>query len=290
MNPHRIRVRQQARKAVAGIASLTVAAGIVAGATPHVHAVPSKSLSERSSATTTPAPELAQPTFGGKRKVVLGKSVRGRNITATRLGNSRAPIKLLAIGQMHGNEKAGTGVIKQLRKHAKTIPTSTQIWVIPSIKPDGFRLNSRHNSRGVDLNRNFPANTWRKSKTSGKRPASEPETRHAMKFVKQLNPQGTIMFHQPWGIVMSKCDPINRPFSKKFSQLTGIPQDPAKCKSTPGIFTGSMGTWHRQHFGTQSSLWFLTVELSKNKKTPRQVTQSRKAILTIAKELSASAA
>ena len=55
------------------------------------------------------------------------------------------------------------------------------LWLIPTVNPDGDAHNTRYNAHRVDLNRNFPT-SWVKQGTgtryySGPKAASEPETR-----------------------------------------------------------------------------------------------------------------
>jgi murein peptide amidase A len=134
-------------------------------------------------------------------RVVIGHSVQGRPIVAfhrytvgVRDGRS-----LLVIGQMHGDEETGKRVISALRD--RTLPLGVDLWLIPTVNPDGDARNTRVNRRGVDLNRNFPW-SWKKAGKgtryfSGPRPASEPETRAVRRFVKQLKPWRTVSLHSP---------------------------------------------------------------------------------------------
>ena len=55
---------------------------------------------------------------------------------------------------MHGNEQAGLQVVDALRGGRPVVDVN--LWVIPTINPDGVARNTRGNAHGVDLNRNFP--------------------------------------------------------------------------------------------------------------------------------------
>ena len=46
---------------------------------------------------------------------LVGHSVEGRPIEAQRIGPADAPVKLLVVGDIHGNERAGEAVIARLR-------------------------------------------------------------------------------------------------------------------------------------------------------------------------------
>src|SRR3954447_11724499 len=128
-----------------------------------------------------------------------GHSVAGRDIRAVRTGDAAAPRTVLAIGDVHGNERAGRAVIRALRHSVP--PEGVQVWTVASANPDGEARGTRQNARGVDLNRNFP-HRWR----GGGRPfdtyypgpsaGSEPETRALERLIRRLRPDVTVWFHQ----------------------------------------------------------------------------------------------
>jgi protein MpaA len=136
------------------------------------------------------------------RRVVIGRSVQGRPIVAWAYGPSAAPRKILVIGVIHGNEQAGLAITRALR--GRPVPSGVQLWVLPELNPDGVAADTRQNAHGVDLNRNFPFR-WRYSSDptfdSGPRPASEPETRAAMRLVQRIRPAVTITYHQHMDLV-----------------------------------------------------------------------------------------
>ena len=47
--------------------------------------------------------------------LVIGHSIEGRQITATRVGEADAPVKVLVVGDVHGNEPAGEAIVARLR-------------------------------------------------------------------------------------------------------------------------------------------------------------------------------
>src|SRR5688572_15770749 len=100
-----------------------------------------------------------------------------------RVGDPDAPVRVLVVGSIHGNETAGHAVVRRLARTAP--PAGVQLWLVESANPDGVRRGTRQNARGVDLNRNFPfrwAGGGRPFDTyyPGRAPASEPETRARM--------------------------------------------------------------------------------------------------------------
>ena len=138
-------------------------------------------------------------------RVVIGRSVEGRSIVARRLGDPDGERVALAVGVIHGDERAGLEVLAEIDPDELE---GTQLWTISSLNPDGSRARTRKNARGVDLNRNFPFR-WRSGapKSSGyypgPGPGSEPETRAAMRFIEDIRPDVTVWYHQPWGAVLA---------------------------------------------------------------------------------------
>jgi protein MpaA len=131
------------------------------------------------------------------RRVVLGRSVQGRAITAQVLGRDSAPRKILLVGCIHGNECAGRAIVSAIAR--SRVPSGVQLWLVPEMNPDGTAADTRQNAHGVDLNRNFPYQ-WRPvpgpTYYSGPRSASEPETRIAIRLIRRIKPAVTIWYHQ----------------------------------------------------------------------------------------------
>jgi protein MpaA len=138
---------------------------------------------------------------------VIGHSVGGRPIEATQLGDPGGERVALVVGVIHGDEKAGLRVIERIRQSATALE-DTQLWLITTVNPDGLNLSSRKNANEVDLNRNFPFR-WRGGvpKSSGyypgPSPASEPETKAVMGFVRRIRPDVSVWYHQDWNAVLA---------------------------------------------------------------------------------------
>jgi protein MpaA len=136
------------------------------------------------------------------RRVLLGHSVDGRPITAVVVGPDSAARKILLVGCIHGNECAGLAILGALK--AISPPHGVQLWLVPQMNPDGTAANTRQNAHAVDLNRNFPFD-WQPISDptfySGPRPASEPETRVAIKLIRRIRPAVTIWYHQHMDLV-----------------------------------------------------------------------------------------
>lgn len=141
--------------------------------------------------------------------VAIGTSRLGRPIVGWHRRAVGTPTRrVLVVGVIHGDEPAGRAVVDRLSN--MELPDGVDLWAIPSVNPDGEAAKTRGNAHGVDLNRNFPAG-WLAPGTdaftsggydSGPTPASEPETMSTMAFLRQIRPDVTIWYHQPWDSVV----------------------------------------------------------------------------------------
>jgi hypothetical protein len=132
-------------------------------------------------------------------RVLLGRSVEGRPIWAFRTGNPDASRVVVVLGQMHGDEPAGVVTALSIRTRAENA-TGADVWVVPTMNPDGRAAGTRNNARGVDLNRNWPTN-WEPGSTAGSGPASEPETKAMRRFLKRVEPTFVASMHQPFKVI-----------------------------------------------------------------------------------------
>jgi len=176
----------------------------------------------------------------GVRSELVGTSTLGRPIRAFALGRGHA--RVLIFGCIHGDECAGSVVATRLL-HAEP-PARGSIWVVQDMNPDAHAAKRRTNARGVDLNRNFPG-SWRPLGVSGPAPASEVETRVAMRLIRRLRPDVTIWFHQPQALVRATGPSI--PVARRYARLAGMRFRP--LPRPPGAAT----EWqHRELPGTRA--------------------------------------
>ena len=203
---------------------------------------------------------------------VIGRSVRGRPLRAWRLGNPRSKRHVLVVGCIHGTECAGMAITERLVHIGG--PSTTDIWVIPNLNPDGLARGTRQNAHGVDLNRNFGA-MWRPIgkpgswQYSGRQPFSEPETRAARALILRLQPSVTIWFHQPQALVRAWGP--SEPTARLFARLTG-----ARYRSLPWL-AGTAPNW-QNHLGQNS----FAVELLPGPLTPLDGDRYARAISKLA--------
>jgi murein peptide amidase A len=172
---------------------------------------------------------------------VIGHSVQGRPIVSVRLGSQDPEVRMLVIGAVHGDERAGMRIARLLI--ALGAPREAEVLVVPTLNPDGVAARSRGNAHGVDLNRNFPFD-WRPlggGEYSGRGPFSEPESRAARRLILRTKPDVTIWFHQPFGLIDR---PEGNPFvANRFADLIGLP-----LVRLPGRYPGSASRWQNHRF------------------------------------------
>jgi N-acetylmuramoyl-L-alanine amidase len=158
-------------------------------------------------------------------RIVFGHSVDGRPLIAVQVGDPNAARTALVVGNVHGDEPAGTAVTRQLLRRFRGA-RGVALWVVKTVNPDGLAAHTRRNAHGVDLNRNF-GYRWQPGPPSsgyypGPRPFSEPESRAVRKLVRRIDPRVSIWFHQPWDQVLAPCHgPV--PLQRRFSRKSGIP-------------------------------------------------------------------
>jgi murein peptide amidase A len=178
-------------------------------------------------------------------RTVIGHSVRGRAIVAYRLGNPHAKITALILGQMHGDEHAGIVVANSII-HGSSSVEGIDLWVIPSMNPDGDAEHTRQNAHGVDLNRNWPHNWAHLSGQyySGPRPLSEPESRAMYRFLRTVRPRYVVSLHQPLDGVDATAGSgrAYRLFRAALARNLRLPVKDFRCWS---VCHGSMSGWYQ---------------------------------------------
>lgn len=77
----------------------------------------------------------------------IGHSVQGRAIRPVVLGDPGAAHRMLVVGCIHGNERAGIAIAKRLISTG--LPAETDLWIITNLNPDGAAAGTRGNANGV---------------------------------------------------------------------------------------------------------------------------------------------
>jgi len=200
---------------------------------------------------------------------VIGSSLEGRGIYAHRFGNGSQTV--MFVGGVHGNEASSVYIlnswIDRLESGYDSIPSNKTIIVVPNANPDGLAAGSRTNSRDVDLNRNFPANDWKKDVVmpggslnkggGGKSPLSELESSAIASYTLSQNPKLVMSYHAVGSLVLGNGAGQADAWAVAYASSVGY-----WVPSGNGVFdydtTGAYEDWLRDKHGIPAIL----VELS----------------------------
>lgn len=222
--------------------------------------------------------------------IEIGKSVKGRPLVFARLTAPAKSGKQLAdrpefkyVANMHGNEITGRELmmllIEDLAKNygkdsrITRLMDSVQIYIMPSMNPDGAAIKDRCNGNGHNLNRNFPDFISDNNNTTKNR---QPETQAMMNFQAKHQFKLSANFHEgssvvnyPWDTT-KKAHPLENlvqtlslDYSKRVPYLYNSTEFPQ------GIVNGFK--WYEVDGGMQdwSYFWYkdlqVTVELHDDK-------------------------
>jgi len=201
---------------------------------------------------------------------VVGRSVGGSPIRAHRLGDFSSSRTTLVVGCVHGDECAGIAITKRLVQGPR--PRELDLWVVHDLNPDGRRIGTRQNGRGVDLNRNFDSE-WRPvgrrwdDDYSGPRAWSEPEARVARRLVRRIRPDVTVWYHQPQHLVRAWGD--SRAAARRYARLAREPYRSIRW------LPGTAPNWQNRRFpGTAS----FVVELPAGRLGPAAAARHARAV------------
>ena len=165
--------------------------------------------------------------------------------------NNKIHNKVLVIGCMHGDEPQGEYLINEYLKNN----ADTKLLLIPCLNPDGVKAQTRVNSNGVDLNRNFPTKNWELTEKNnfygGNEPASEIETRFLINVIDEFKPELILTLHAPYKVVNYDGNALD--IANKISEIIKYPVEASIGYPTPGSF----GTWA----GIERNIPTITLEL-----------------------------
>jgi protein MpaA len=202
--------------------------------------------------------------------LVVGHSVDHRPVELVHI-QGPGP-RVLVVGCIHGNECAGMAVIAALRRaHPRE-----DLWLVPTLNPDGLARDTRQNAHGIDLNRNFPSG-WRpfgppgSVYAAGARPWSEPETRIARAVVSRVHPAYTIWFHQHLDLVWAYGR--SSAAGRRYARLSGL-----RSYHHPWL-AGSSTNWQNHLAAGGASI---TVELPAGRLDAHGLARQVRAVLGIA--------
>ncbi len=122
-------------------------------------------------------------------------SPQNRPIETMQLGDGK--MRVMVLGSLHGNESVAMYLAEQLAQYVSNKPVvwkATSSLVVRSPNPDGAAKKLFTNSRGVDLNRNFPTENFIASRTqrTGQRAGSEVETQIICRIMTDFKPNRVV--------------------------------------------------------------------------------------------------
>jgi murein peptide amidase A len=206
---------------------------------------------------------------------VIGHSVRGRAILARVVGAPAAPRRILVVGCVHGNERAGEAITRRLR--SVTPPARAVLWIVDEFNPDGCQANTRQNAHEVDLNRNSPWH-WQPIEHrggtyySGTGPLSEPESRAIVRLIDGLRPTVSVWYHQHASLVDDSAGG-SLAIEGQYARAVGLPL------RNYGFFPGSITGWQDSTYPRDTAF---VVELPPGQLTASSIARHVAAILALA--------
>ncbi len=140
------------------------------------------------------------------RLETAGRSVQGRELWYLRVSDNverdEPEPKLLYIANMHGDETVGRELMLYLLRRLlndygsdtriTNLVNNAQIFIMPSMNPDGFERRQRWNADGLDLNREFPDFITDRRDSPERRP---PEVQAVMALHQQHHFVAALNFH-----------------------------------------------------------------------------------------------
>lgn len=189
-------------------------------------------------------------------ETIVGQSVEGRPLLCQRIGDGEYVVLMMA--SIHGNEAAGTPLLNRLAEHVIENPellAGATLVLLPIVNPDGVESGQRYNARGVDLNRNFPAENRQNSTRYGLNALSEPEALAIYQVINDTLPNHIVTLHEPL-----QCVDYDGPAAALATAMSNFcPLPVKKLGSRPG----SLGSYA----GVTLSIPTVTFELPGNAAT-----------------------
>ncbi len=188
----------------------------------------------------------------------IGTSMRGAPIQAAEFGSG--PTRVLIVGGIHGDEDEAIEAVEALRRHLVVFPPPARVLLVRDVNPDGSAAGTRGNSRGVDLNRNWPARSFRADGVHGPAPLSEVESRVLHAQIEQFAPNVMIVLHSARGGPFVNFDGPAGGLAERFAEAARATDARWRVQAEMGYATpGSLGSY----IGIDRGLPILTIEFAR---------------------------
>ncbi|MEM7199203.1 MAG: DUF2817 domain-containing protein [Planctomycetota bacterium] len=202
----------------------------------------------------------------------LASSVQGRPILVRQVG--WGPRRVVWIGGIHGDEREGQRATAELPEALaeRGLLDAVTVTIVDDVNPDGSAAATRGNAQGVDLNRNFPAGSFRASARHGAAPLDQPEARALHDLLLRLRPELVLVAHSARQGPFINWDGPADAAAERFAARSGYPVVLSdRLHPTPG----SLGSWYGRDLGVP----VLTLEYRRGADPARAWDQTRDAIL-----------
>jgi hypothetical protein len=195
---------------------------------------------------------------------IVGYSIQNRPIYGHFYGNASGGGKsILLTGATHGEEWHAGGLwmlVDFMNNNLHEISNQNkELIIVPEVNVDGvlrqkqtgkYDTAARYNSRGVNLNRNFPV-IWKACSACGAAPGSEPETQAVMNLTFAEKVTHTVIYHNQWpphGIIFTGNDsnPQTQAWWSWTSARTGYPMgtyNGPEIVNSQGDVPGDQSVW-----------------------------------------------
>lgn len=202
--------------------------------------------------------DRAEAGRAGSSWAPIGHSIERRPILARTI--STGTPRILIIGSIHGDEPEGLGAIGALVAHITAHRHRAGVRIIRDLNPDGTAAGTRGNARGIDLNRNFPAGNFARSRTRGASPLSEPESAAILADLDRFAPEIVIVLHSIASGPFVNFDGPASDLAEVFSDAAAKTDPRWRIVPSMGYPTpGSLGTL----LGVDRGIPILTVEFER---------------------------
>lgn len=155
-----------------------------------------------------------------------GRTVQGRSLWLIHLRRGAKPDwRILLYAQQHGNEVSGKDallyLVRRIAEDPSRLPKDVDLWILPSLNPDGGEAGQRRNGNGADLNRDHLL-------------LSQPETQALHRVARRILPDLAVDCHEftrdgkayadhgwvEWPIIMMDC--LNNPLYPAMLRQAGL--------------------------------------------------------------------